>query len=73
MFFHSICATDFKFGAKNNVRIRQSTLKTLIFVEILSLRFLQQDSSNIGLKSLFQKSKNKMKMKISITNFFFLD
>ena len=31
-FFHSICATDPKFGTKNNVRTIQSTLKTLIFV-----------------------------------------
>ena len=30
-FFHSICVTELKFGAKNNVRTRQSTLKTLIF------------------------------------------
>ena len=30
-FFHSICATELKFGTKNNVRTRQSTLKTLIF------------------------------------------
>ena len=30
-FFHSFCATDFDFGTKNNGRIKQSTLKTLIF------------------------------------------
>ena len=30
-FFHSIFATELKFGAKNNVRTKQSTLKTLIF------------------------------------------
>ena len=31
VFFHSICATDLKFGKQNNVRSKQSTLKTLIF------------------------------------------
>jgi hypothetical protein len=30
-FFHSICATEVNFGTQNNVRVRQSTLKTLIF------------------------------------------
>ena len=30
-FFHSFCATDFKFGTKNNGRLKLSTLKTLIF------------------------------------------
>ena len=32
-FFHSICATELKFGTKNNVRTRKSTLKTLIFAD----------------------------------------
>ena len=30
-FFHSICATELKFGTQNNVRVRQSILKILIF------------------------------------------
>ena len=30
-FFHSFCATDLKFGTKNNGRMKQSILKTLIF------------------------------------------
>ena len=30
-FFHSFCDTDFNFGTKNKGRIKQSTLKTLIF------------------------------------------
>ena len=30
-FFHSFCATDLNFGTKNNGRIKQSTIKTLIF------------------------------------------
>ena len=30
-FFHSFCATDLNFGTKNNGRMKESTLKTLIF------------------------------------------
>ena len=30
-FLYSICATELKFGTQNNVRVRQSILKTLIF------------------------------------------
>ena len=31
VFFFLICATELKFGTQNNVRVRQSTLKSLIF------------------------------------------
>ena len=34
-FFHSICATDLKFGTKNIGRTKLSTLKTLIFENFL--------------------------------------
>ena len=30
-FFHSFCATDLNFDTKNNGRMKESTLKTLIF------------------------------------------
>ena len=31
VFFHSFCATGLNFGTKNNGRMKQSTLKNLIF------------------------------------------
>ena len=46
-FYHSFCATDFKFGTKNNGRLKLSTLKTLIFANF-DLRYrIEPNPGNI--------------------------